>query len=157
MFSARGWRNMEFTYTVTIKIKAPFLNPPYPPKSGMFFPPSYVFLKEPSAIGSHHCRTSFTNDNDSDDLTAPHQQHLLPPSMLIELVDWPSAMPTTHACDVDLVIAFRASRPASLKTTHVRTCARLSSSTCGSSRLSLMLASRLLANKEKPSVIPSSL
>ena len=39
--------------------------------------------------------------------------------------------------------------PASLNTTHVRTCARLSSSTCSSSRFSLMLASRLLADKEK--------
>jgi len=78
---------------------------------------------------------SFTNDNDSDDLTAPHQRHLLPPSTLIELVDWPSAMPTTHVPDVNLVITFRALHPASLNTTHVRTCARLSSSTRGSSRL----------------------
>jgi len=90
-------------------------------------------------------------------LTAPHQWHLLPPSMLIELIDWPGAMPTTHAPDIDLVITFRASHPVSLNTTHVRTCARLSSSTCGSLRLSLMLASRLLADEEKPSVIPSSL
>jgi len=59
------------------------------------------------------------------------------------LIDWPGTMPTTHAPDVDLV--------------NVRTCARLSSSTCSSSRLSLLLASRLLAEKEKPSVIPSSL
>jgi len=38
----RGWWNMEFTYTVAKEIKAPVLNPP---KSGMFFPPSYVFLR----------------------------------------------------------------------------------------------------------------
>ncbi|KIJ94007.1 hypothetical protein K443DRAFT_111154 [Laccaria amethystina LaAM-08-1] len=43
----RGWRNVEFTYRVPKKIKAQVLNPPplYPPKSGMFFPPSYVFLR----------------------------------------------------------------------------------------------------------------
>jgi len=41
--------------------------------------------------------------------------------MLIKLIDWPGTMPTTHVPDVDLVIAFRASCPASLNTTHVRT------------------------------------
>ncbi|KIK05080.1 hypothetical protein K443DRAFT_91922, partial [Laccaria amethystina LaAM-08-1] len=38
----RGWRNVEFTYRVPKRIKAQVLNPP---KSNMFFPPSYVFLR----------------------------------------------------------------------------------------------------------------
>ena len=38
---ARGWQNMEFTYTVTIKIKAPFLNPPLPT------PPNLVCSSHP--------------------------------------------------------------------------------------------------------------
>jgi hypothetical protein len=52
----RGWRNVEFTYTVAKKIKAQVLNPPpsLPPKLGMFFPPSHVFLgRNHLAITSH--------------------------------------------------------------------------------------------------------
>jgi hypothetical protein len=48
---------VEFTYTVAKKIKAQVLNPPppsLPPKLGMFFPPSHVFLgRNHSAITSH--------------------------------------------------------------------------------------------------------
>ena len=54
---ARGWQNVEFTYTVAKKFKAQVLNPPppsYPPKLGMFFPPSHVFLgRNHSAITNH--------------------------------------------------------------------------------------------------------
>ena len=39
-------------------------------------------------------------------------------SMLIEFVDWPSAMPTTHVPNVDLVIAFRASHPGNVSKHH---------------------------------------
>ncbi|EDR05865.1 uncharacterized protein LACBIDRAFT_329319 [Laccaria bicolor S238N-H82] len=65
--------------------------------------------KEPLAIGSRHLRTSFTNDNDN----------LLWFSTFIKVVDWPIAMPTTYAPDIDS-IAFRVSHPGNICKHHTR-------------------------------------
>jgi len=91
---------MEFTYTVTKKIKAPVLNPP---KSGMFFPPSYVFLRRNhwllAAVTSEHplpltVTTTINNDGEFSASKAPSPTFCGSPwfSMLIELVDWPGTI-----------------------------------------------------------------
>ena len=75
-----------------------------------------------------------------------HQWHLLPLSVVLpgspcssSLLTGPTPCQPPMCPDINLVIAFRALHPGmSLNARHVRTCTRLSSSTCGSSRLSLM-------------------
>ncbi|EDR00060.1 uncharacterized protein LACBIDRAFT_334486 [Laccaria bicolor S238N-H82] len=76
--------------------------------------------KEPSAIGSRHLRTSFTND--SDDFPCQF-------STFIELVDWPGAMPTTYAPDIDS-IAFRVSCPGNICKRHARPDVRKAEQQC---------------------------
>jgi len=115
---------VEFTYTVAKKIKAPVLNPA---KSGMFFPPSYVFFRRNHwllAAVTSECPLPLTvtinNDGGFSVSMAPSPTFCSSPwfSMLIELIDWPSTMPTTHAPNVDLVIAFRASHPGNVSKCH---------------------------------------
>ena len=137
---------MEFTYTVAKKIKAPVLNPP---KSSMFFPPSYVFLRrnhQPlTAVTSKHplpltVTTTISNNGGFSVSTAPSPTFHGSPwfSMLIELVDWPGAMPTTHhLTSTSSSPSGHCAQEMSLNATHIRTCTRLSSSTHGSLRPSL--------------------
>jgi len=142
----RGWRNVEFTYTVTKQIKAPVLNPPplYPPPQIQYVLPTLPCFswKELYYITGYSAAT------------APSPTF----SMLIELVDWPApCQPPMHLTSTLSLPSGHRTQETSLNTTHIRTCTRPSNSTRSSSRLSLTLASRLLANKEKPLVISSSL
>jgi len=98
-----------------------------PPKSSMFFPPSYVFLGRNhwllAAVTSKRplsLTVTINNNGGFSASTAPSPTFRGSPwfSMLIELVDWPGAMPTTHAPDIDLIITFRASCPGNISKCH---------------------------------------
>jgi len=123
------------------KIKAPVLNPP---KSSMFFPPSYVFLRM-----NHQLLAAITSERPLP-LTVTMvgslcQQHLLPRSMVLPGSPCSSSLLTGLVpCQPPMHPMLTLSSPSghhaketSLNATHVRMCTRLSSSTCGSSRLSL--------------------
>jgi len=166
---------MEFTYTVAKKIKAPVLNPP---KSGMFFPPSYVFLRRNhqllAAITSEPplpltVTTTINNDGgflgsckDDDHINsttsmAPSPTFHGSPHLLSSLTGLVPCQPHMCPMSTSSLPSGHRSQETSLNTTHIRTCARPSSSTHSSSRLSLTPASRLLADKEKPLIISLSL
>ena len=141
MLPPRGWQNVEFTYTVTKKIKAPVLNPP---KSGMFFPPSLegtISYWKPSPLNVlYHWQWQSTMM-----VGSLHQWHLLPHSIVLPGSSCSSSLLTgTVPCQPPMHLMLTLSLPSehrtqetSLNATHVRTCTRPSSSTHSSSRLSL--------------------
>jgi len=138
---SRGWWNVEFTYTVAKKIKAPVLNPP---KSGMFFPPSLegtIGYWKPSPLNVlYHWQWQSTMM-----VGSLHQWHLLPHSIVLpgspcsssSLTGLVPCQPPMHLMSTSSLPSGHCTQETSLNATHIRTCKRPSSSTHSSSRLSL--------------------
>jgi len=140
----RGWWNVEFTYTVTKKIKAPVLNPPLPSPPNlvcsshppMFFLEGTIGYWQPSPLNIlYHWQWWSTTMVDS-----LCQRHLLPHSMVLPGSPCSSNSLTGPVpCQPPMCPMLTLSSPSghcaqemSLNATHVRTCTRPSSSTCSS-------------------------
>jgi len=152
---ARGWQYVEFTYTVTIKIKAPFLNPPLP--------------TPPNLVCSSHPPMFFLEG------TISYWKPSLPNVLYQWQWQWwlnstasTAPSPTLHAHWACRLAQRHANHPCAWCRPHHRlqgiapsiskhhTCQDMCKAEQQYTRL-LMPASRLLANKEKPLDIPSSL
>jgi hypothetical protein len=67
---SRGWRNVEFTYTVAKKIKAEVLNPPPPPYPQIrYVPPTLPCFSWKESLGYHQPSAHSCEHDESTYLT----------------------------------------------------------------------------------------